>query len=499
MNTSETQTIYEPGLVQNWESYFKTGNTMVDYMIISTLMSFFTKVFTHIQFWFEDHFDWSKFVNYFTNKKSVLYEGKVCVNYDRFSCQLTQSIVFSDQFKALWNHIIKDIDENDSIRHIKEYMLSTSSETIYMVNQYKQFLVCPEKQIYAVSYIRQNAETQDKRSGDTNKIDYIIVELFSKKSSVKEIKSYVENITKKYLDTLEESRNQKKFIYTLDKTTYEEDTYECWNETLFESTRSFKNIFFEKKDGIISKIDFFLTNREWYYEKGIPYTLGIGLYGPPGTGKTSFIKALANYTERHIVSISLKIVKTRKQLESVFFEKRYNTDNRKGSIPFNKKIVVFEDIDCIGDIVKERKPKVEEKKQTRSDSDSDDDNKYKKTKKSLTSMVEEEDLITLDDILELWDGLREATGRIMIITSNHYDKLDQALRRPGRIDITLEMSYASRSIIGEMYRHFVGEEVDASKLEQINDKFYTPAEITNVYINERQGMMERLLKNERVV
>jgi len=77
--------------------------------------------------------------------------------------------------------------------------------------------------------------------------------------------------------------------------------------------------------------------------------------------------------------------------------------------------------------------------------------------------------------------------------------LDQALRRPGRIDITLEMSYASRSIIGEMYRHFVGEEADASKLEQINDKFYTPAEITNVYINERQGMMERLLKNERVM
>jgi SpoVK/Ycf46/Vps4 family AAA+-type ATPase len=469
---------------------------MVDYMMMSMIMSFITKLFTHIQFWFEYNFDWLKLVNYFSNKNSVSYEGKVCVNYDRFSCQFTQSIVFSDQFKALWNHIIKDVDDNDTIRHIKEYMLGTSNETIYMVNQYNQFLVCPKKQIYAVSYIRQNAETQEKRTGDTNKIDYIIVELFSKKSSIKEIKDYVYEITKEYLDTIEESRNNKKFIYTLDKATYEDNSCECWNETQFDSTRSFNNIFFDKKEEVLSKVDFFLANRDWYYEKGIPYTMGIGLYGPPGTGKTSFIKALANYSDRHIVSISLKVVKTRKQLESVFFEDRYNKNNRKCSISFNKKIVVFEDIDCIGDIVKERKV---EKKNKVDDDTSDDGDLKKDKKKDLLCPLLEEDLITLDDILELWDGLREATGRIMIITSNHYDKLDHALRRPGRIDITLEMSYASRKTIGEMYKHLVGEEVDPDKLENVNDRFYTPAEITNVYMNERQGMMEHLLKNEHVM
>jgi len=187
----------------------------------------------------------------------------------------------------------------------------------------------------------------------------------------------VDEITKKYLDTIEESRNNKKFIYTLDKATYEDSTCECWNETQFDSTRSFNNIFFDKKEEVLSKVDFFLANRDWYYEKGIPYTMGIGLYGPPGTGKTSFIKALANYSDRHIVSISLKVVKTRKQLESVFFEDRYNNDNRKCSISFNKKIVVFEDIDCIGDIVKERK--VEKKKVDESpNNDSDDSKKTRK-------------------------------------------------------------------------------------------------------------------------
>ena len=72
---------------------------------------------------------------------------------------------------------------------------------------------------------------------------------------------------------------------------------------------------------------FFLNNKEWYNEKGIPYSLGIGLHGPPGTGKTSFIKALSNYTNRHVIMISLKMIKTKNQLEKIFFENTYNNNN----------------------------------------------------------------------------------------------------------------------------------------------------------------------------
>ena len=69
---------------------------------------------------------------------------------------------------------------------------------------------------------------------------------------------------------------------------------------MFESARTFNNIFFDGKKELITKIDFFLKNRKWYYEKGIPYSLGIGLHGPPGTGKTSLIKALSGtLTTRH--------------------------------------------------------------------------------------------------------------------------------------------------------------------------------------------------------
>jgi hypothetical protein len=113
----------------------------------------------------------------------------------------------------------------------------------------------------------------------------------------------------------------------------------------------------------------------------------------------------------------------------------------------------------------------------------------------------DEEPITLDDILNLWDGIRETPGRIMIISSNHYHDLDPALIRPGRIDITLELSYVSRKIIKEMYKHLFDAVLDNEKLENIKEDFYSPAEIINIYMNEERNkdkFIERLTKNEHV-
>jgi predicted AAA+ superfamily ATPase len=188
-------------------------------------------------------------------------------------------------------------------------------------------------------------------------MEKIVIKLFSYKSDTNTIKEFVENITIKHLSSIEDLRDNKRFIYTLSKTKYEDDRYEMWDENLFSSTRQFSNIFFKDKVNIMKKLDFFINNKEWYYDKGIPYSIGIGMYGPPGTGKTSLIKAIANYTNRHVVVISLKLIKTKKELDSIFFEERYIRDNKKGSISFDKKIIVFEDIDCVGDIVFDREKK----------------------------------------------------------------------------------------------------------------------------------------------
>jgi chaperone BCS1 len=48
-------------------------------------------------------------------------------------------------------------------------------------------------------------------------------------------------------------------------------------------------------------------------------------------------------------------------------------------------------------------------------------------------------------------------GRILIMTTNHLDKLDPALTRPGRCDLHLHLGLATRTQITTMYKRFYPE------------------------------------------
>jgi chaperone BCS1 len=220
----------------------------------------------------------------------------------------------------------------------------------------------------------------------------------------------------------------------------------------------------------------------------------------------------------------LKLIKTKKQLDNVFFEERYNTDNKRGSITFDKKIILFEDIDCIGDIVLDREKKKNKDTSLGLGKKLNMEEMTMNSKVNMGDLIEtisemdestkknwslvgpkaltDEPPITLDDILTLWDGVRETPGRIMILSSNHYDALDAALKRPGRIDITLELSFASRQVVADMYHHLFNPLKMADEdLEKIQDKFYSPAEIINIYMNEEQNserFIKRLQLNQHV-
>jgi SpoVK/Ycf46/Vps4 family AAA+-type ATPase len=380
---------------------------------------------------------------------------------------------------------------------------------MYIVSQHKPFLYDEKHEIYAMANFISEESSDDKNKQNV-KIDKITLVLFSYRTNTHTIKNMVKKLKENYIHALEKERSNKKFIYTLTKTSYENFKYECWNEYPFESTRKFENIFFERKCEVLEKIKFFIENKKWYYEMGIPYSLGIGLYGPPGTGKTSFFKCLANMTGRHLIILSLKIIKTRRQLEDFFFEDRYNSNNKRHDISFDKKIIIIEDIDCLGDIVWKRNPLSIDKKSKENSLS----NKKVTVSDIVQSLVEnsndqnkillpktEEDLITLDDILNLWDGLKETPGRILGISSNHYDMLDPALVRPGRIDITLNLDNVSHEIIQEMFKKYYNKVIDDKKLKKIKNKFYSPAEIINFYImykNEPDKFVQRLMMNEKI-
>ena len=504
-------------------NFFKTGNPAFD-AIISTTVITFAGYFINFVYRCAPSFktDADDIINLFYKKNSVIVEGK---KYFTANCYGTSSTTssYSDRFKAFNAYIINNINGNNTIYKIKEFHTNFQSSCegidrkkisdIFMVIQNKPFKI--KDNIYVLSSVEQEEFKDDKEKSNI-RTDKITIQIYSRVYSVEYLTNFLDEITQEYLSKIKDYRHNKKFIFKLHKVKFDSDNeskLDCWREDLFESAKNFNNIFFDGKRQLVEKIDFFINNRSWYYEKGIPYTLGIGLYGPPGTGKTSFIKALANYTNRHIIEISLKLIKTKGQLEQFFFENTYNGNNEKNTITFDKKIIVFEDIDCIGDIILDRtksKSRDEPKKSRRAIGNQMRDvvNAIREIKEPMTNVVgvsnnidvNNEAPITLDDILNLWDGIRETPGRILIISSNHYNKLDPALIRPGRIDITHEFSKASHNTISEMYFHLFNKNIDNVALKKVKEYFYSPAELINIYDANKTGneFTKRLTMNKKM-
>merc|ERR1712029_565210 len=168
------------------------------------------------------------------------------------------------------------------------------------------------------------------------------------------------------------------------------------------------------------------------------YMFGLLLHGEPGCGKTSTIKAIANMTKRHIVSVPLKNVKTISDLYAALYGGKIN----RTSIPMNKRLYVLEDIDCAGldDIMKKRSPsKNNSGIEILEENDSNNNNDEKKDEEKVEpKQAEKSSEIKLSDLLEAFDGVLEMKGRMMVVTTNHLEKLDPALTRPGRLDVKIE-------------------------------------------------------------
>jgi len=102
------------------------------------------------------------------------------------------------------------------------------------------------------------------------------------------------------------------------------------------------------------------------------------------------------------------------------------------------------------------------------------------------------DKLSLGFILNLLDGVKETPGRIVVITSNHIDEIDSALKRPGRIDLHIKMKSINFNILKKMYNCYFNNYIDENKIDKsiknIEKYNITPAEITNLLINSDDEM-----------
>ncbi len=265
--------------------------------------------------------------------------------------------------------------------------------------------------------------------------------LNSYKLSTKDMSDYIEKLRNIYL-----KENKINYYYSMIKTRvinkYDKNDKNYnfinkYSQCEITSNKTFDNLFGSHIKFARSKLDFFLNNKSFYDRLGNPYTIGFLLYGPPGTGKTSFIKAIANSTKKSIINVDLKNI-SKMSLSNIFMNNYFGDEYMSAghNIDIKNCIIILEDVDCLGSVVLDRNLK----DQIISE---DYDNSEKDPEK-----------LDLNFLLNLLDGVAEAPGRIIIMTTNCVDKLDKALVRPGRIDYKIKFDYCDNQTISEIYYNF---------------------------------------------
>jgi chaperone BCS1 len=193
-------------------------------------------------------------------------------------------------------------------------------------------------------------------------------------------------------------------------------SYSSWDEQMKRLPRPPESVVLRDglMESLIADVRDFLVRRDWYVERGIPYRRGFLLYGPPGTGKSSAVLAIASAMKMDIAILSL----ANSSLDDD------DLCQLLSNCPVNS-IVLIEDIDCV----------FVERKATE-----DKPNK-----------------LTFSGLLNAIDGVAAGEGRILFATTNHIERLDPALIRPGRIDRKELIGYAEPTQLRRLFVRFFGD------------------------------------------
>lgn len=445
-----------------------------------------------------------------------------------------------------------NVDEN--VRMIIEALNShicgiSENRYLFFYKQYyslmrEPFLIAPDVWCHVQG-------TKDTRNVEIFIENYSIL-LFSYVLNLAELKKFVDEMRKRYEYEVNNKLGNQKYFFDEQHVSLPMDSEGnirfdmapkemTFSMTAFHTNKSFSNLFGEHLKVLKERVRLFIDNPKWYMERGIPHTLGILLHGPPGTGKTSVIKAIAKDTNRHIFNIKLSTDTTQTQMRNLFFKERVVVNNGGTNVVFNipldERIYVLEDVDCLTDVVYKRdikqvdikqvvQERVGEKEKNSGMSKrlggfspidneivgySNDsmfmeagsqftisdvkDNREIKPFKREKDLSENGEKLNLSFLLNLLDGILETPNRILIMTTNYPEKLDDALVRAGRIDIKVRVGNCNVDMIKEMYGFFYGEkELDLG--EKTGDTKITPADMNKICIdnfNDAEGAYKELI------
>ncbi|KAL8266085.1 hypothetical protein R6Q59_003429 [Mikania micrantha] len=310
-------------------------------------------------------------------------------------------------------------------------------------------------------YVRQPPQN---RNGDGDDFDYSMgksspgrgFSLEKRYIELKFDKKYKEIIITSYLPWIvkrsQELEDQKKVVKLRNLQSYGGGPGGYKESVNLDHPSTFETLAMDPKmkKMIIDDLNLFLRRKDFYKKVGKAWKRGYLLYGPPGTGKSSLIAAIANYLKFDIYDLQLSNVGGDSSLKKLMLQ----TSNRS--------ILVIEDIDCSIQLP---------------------DRKGIAPAKFPDAKPGRDPMFTLSGLLNFIDGLWSCCGdeRIIIFTTNHKERLDPALLRPGRMDMHIHMSYLTVDGFETLAANYLNVHNQHWRFREIKElikcKKVTPAEV----------------------
>ena len=232
------------------------------------------------------------------------------------------------------------------------------------------------------------------------------------------------------------------------------DRYEIDKTRIVKIDRNERVVIYQRKETLENKvltksakqavkiIKEFLNKKDFYFKKGLTYKTGILMYGLPGTGKTSLIRSIAGEFD-----LDIYLIKSIADLEKALYVE--SSENEK------TRIIVIEEIDNYS---------------------VNRENQEEKDGNDMGKLLAE---INLGELLQQLDGIIQADNVIIIGTTNHIERIDKALLRPGRFDHLIEFGYIDEDEFNDFLKFYFDKDL---REQNIKIKKITPAELQKEFL-----------------
>lgn len=481
MNTYALRTSLEHSLL----GYFQTDNMIVNYimtfMVISVIGSFIQKI---------DLLP-SIISNWISRLYNFIYDMILKILRRHRTKKITKKIVIEKitderQINPLYNAVAwylmnqVNLDKEETLKCIIEQKITETTQTTpdimrRVTQDIDRTLKFSGREIrykLSASRIKIDGEEGDRRND--------LIECSTEVD--KDDDTFLENFIKVCIDQyMTKQKVCKRYVY--------QNMNGQWEKIAEQSERMADTIVLKgnDKETLIEELEHFLHNKEWYINHGFLYSIGILLYGSPGTGKTSLIRYISSVSKRNTHYLRLS------QVHSEF-----DFNNLLKNINLAETVLVMEDIDCAGTMVHNREKVYKHMQETEnSEADMNERQPIKiiidNSRETNRDLLKMQDRVTLDVLLNILDGTLTTPGQIIVMTTNHKEILDNALIRPGRIDINLELVKCNHDMITRLCKTFYKKDVLSDEIiniiHLIPEYTYSPAHIMNIFRKNKNDIM----------